>query len=152
MMPQNPLQHPWESFPKQLIKFELTNPLIFSIIPFVAQEILNNMPHSGFGNFATKTQSFLEKTGRFIFVPLYTHKRKSDSEGKHLKWTKEQHVVLNTLAILTDVGFNSSVIALAITGNFLGALLLKSVHNIGANTVPQAFTDLKNKIIPPYRN
>lgn len=84
--------------------------------------------------------------GKFT-LPLLYHKRESDEQGKHEKWNTPTHFFITTLALLTDIGFNSTVIILAFSGNFLGAAILKSTHYVGAETVPQTITNLKNKII-----
>ena len=83
---------------------------------------------------------------------LYNHKRESDRAKKHQEWTPQKHIVLTTLAILTDVGFNSTVAMLAFSGNYVAAAFFKSIHIIGAETVPQALTDLKNQIITNNHN
>lgn len=82
-----------------------------------------------------------------ISFPLSDHKFKSDIEGKHDNWTKKKHTLLTSLAILTDVGFNATAVALALSGNYLGAGAIKSAHIIGSQTLPQPLTDLKNRII-----
>ncbi len=81
-----------------------------------------------------------------VAFPLWQHKIESDEEGKHDKWTAPKHIVLTTLAILTDVGFNSTTVMLAFSGYFWGAAGLKSVHTIGAWKLPQPVTNLKNRI------
>lgn len=90
-------------------------------------------------------------TTRKIALPLYDHKLESDRTGKHLKWTKEQNIVLTGLAILTDLGFNSVAIIPFFFGYpwqaaILAALLVKAGYNISAEKVPPIITDLKNKI------
>lgn len=78
---------------------------------------------------------------------FYIHKRESDRADKHAEWTTPKHVVLTTFAILTDVGLNSAAVALFFSGNLLGAALVKSGHYVAAQTVPQAVTNLKNRIV-----
>ena len=90
-------------------------------------------------------QIIFEGVSKFTFS-LYTHKRESDNAGKHRKWSPQQHFVLTTLAILTDVGFNSTAAILAFSGNFWGAASVKLIHSIGAEKAPQIITNLKNDI------
>jgi hypothetical protein len=82
-----------------------------------------------------------------VTFPLLDHKMDSDRKGKHEKWTPRKHVVLTTLAILVDLGFNSGMVALALSGNVPGAGALKFTHIVGSQILPQPITDFKNKML-----
>lgn len=88
-------------------------------------------------------QEIFSGARKFTF-PLYTHKRESDNAGKHREWSPQQHIVLTTLAILTDVGFNSAVAMLVFSGNLWVAASVKYIHIKGAEKAPQIITNLKN--------
>jgi hypothetical protein len=82
-----------------------------------------------------------------VAFPLLDHKMDSDRQGKHEKWTSCEHVVLTILAILVDLGFNSEMVALFLSGNVPGAGVLKFAHIVGSQTLPEPITQIKNKII-----
>lgn len=85
-------------------------------------------------------------TARKIALPLYDHKLESDRAGKHTEWSPRKHTVLTTLAILTDLGFDLATAILFFSGNRWGSAGLKVLHNAGAEIIPQAVTDLRNRI------
>lgn len=99
----------------------------------------------GKSNIARNSHTILARLGQFTFS-LYSHKRESDKANKHQAWSMQKHVVLTTLAILTDVGVDSASAILAFLGDYKEAALLKLGYNIGVGIVPQAITDLKNRI------
>ena len=90
-------------------------------------------------------ETLFSGVGKFTFS-LYNHKRESDEQGKHAEWNTLTHSFMTTLALLIEIGFNSAAIILAFSGNYVGAPILKSMHIMGAETVPQTITNLKNKI------
>jgi hypothetical protein len=96
-------------------------------------------------------QDALRGLGKFAF-PLLDHKMDSDRRGKHEEWTPRKHVVLTTLAVLVDLGFNSGTVALALSGNVPGAGALKFTHIVGSQTLPQPITDFKNRLLAGRRS
>jgi hypothetical protein len=91
-------------------------------------------------------QDVLRGIGKIAF-PLLDHKMESDRRDKHERWTPHKHMVLTTLAIFVDMGFNSWMVILALSGNGLGAGAVKLAHIIGSQALPEPITKIKNKII-----
>lgn len=98
-------------------------------------------------NSTAKVKTFFTKTVGKLTFPIYNHKRESDRANKHIEWTRQKHLLLTTLAILTDLGFNAATIILLVSGNLWETAILKSAHIIGAEILPQPITNLKNKIV-----